>query len=107
MTTAWDRLAKLPARAARDTFTAIATAYNFVGGGSDSNVELVFDNLALGLELETEVEFRGSGPVADVMLDDLSQAPKQGDTLTLNGTVYEVTDVQLDARGNAVLSLSE
>jgi len=107
MATAWDRLAALPAKCARDTFTAIVTTYTFSAGGTDTNVSAVFDNLPEALPLEIETAFSGSLPTLDVILSDLSQAPKQGDTLVLNGTTYEVSDVQLDGLGNALLALVE
>lgn len=56
---------------------------------------------------EMEDVLPGSGSVVRlfVNLPDITPAPQRGDTITLNGNTYAVTEVDVDVFGGATLKL--
>lgn len=65
-----------------------------------------------GIFSETSERFDGTGvpirmdrPNLGVRLSDLGQAPKRGDSVSVRGTAYKVSEIEKDGEGGATLYL--
>jgi hypothetical protein len=87
-----------------DTFPASAT-HTPVVGPEQTGLTVVHDYRWIELVTSENPAVSAQRHVAFVRLADFTTAPVQGDALTVDGTGYEVTDVQADGGGGAVLIL--
>ena len=72
-------------------------------GSAPQRLSGIFANPAMG---EDVVPGQGTAVVRlFVRFVDISPSPKCGDTITINGTAYDVLDVVVDTEGGAILKL--
>jgi Mg/Co/Ni transporter MgtE len=77
--------------------------YSYLNGDPDSEIEAVFDNAFVEVNGVTTQK-----PILkNVRLEDLTSAPVQGDTVTINEIEYTVQDSQLDTFGTTTLILEK
>jgi hypothetical protein len=91
-------LASVANVACRQTFGETATV-------AGETCRAIFDQQYQSIELAGEVPITTTRPVLDVVLDDLTDTPEQGDTVVVNSVTYQVADVQTDGQGGAKLFL--
>jgi hypothetical protein len=93
----WD-LAAAANRAVRQTFGETATV-------AGTSCRAVFDQAHQLVELSGDVPVTTTRPVLDVVLADLPAVPTIGAAVIVDGTTYEIRDVQPDGQGMAKLTL--
>ena len=75
-------------------------------GGSPRPIRVIFDNEYQAAQFaQADAEFESSGPRATCRESEVAEVA-HGDTLTLRGTTYTVTEVHPDGTGLMVLILS-
>ena len=88
-------------------------SYTPAGKSAAALTCISFDPAHEQIEMQGEMPVSAVRPVLDVQLSDFVAAwgagtePKQHDLVTIDGTDYEVTDVQPDGHGAAKLVLVE
>jgi hypothetical protein len=96
----WTAVRDLPIVAARDHFGQ-ATVYTPALTGVPASIEAPFDAAYEEVIVEDGVPITAQRPMLDLRLADLAARPLAGDTYTVAGQTYEVTDVQYDGHGSA------
>ena len=99
----WPAIRELPNLAARETF-GVPVVYTSQGLPA-ATLAAVFDRAATIITTDGEVEVTATQPILDLRLADLSVAPKQGDTLNVDGDDWLVAKVEPDGQGGAKLWL--
>ena len=107
-------LAALAQDACQSVFgTDWTVSYTPAGELAAALVPISFDPAYEQLEMQGQVAVSAIKPVLDVQFADFvtlwgaGTVPAQGDLVTIDGTDYEVTDVQPDGHGAAKLVLVE
>jgi hypothetical protein len=99
----WTNLVEAMHQAALGAFGVPAT-WSQQGGGAASPIVGIIRKPA-----QLEDVFPGSAGSSVVRffvdLNGLSPSPQHGDTMTLNGNVYVIADIEVDIEGGAVLKL--
>lgn len=74
--------------------------------GTPRQIKAIFDESYRELDPQTGATFTSQHPVLGVKLNDLPAAsPRNGDQVTVKGTVYKVIEPQHDGQGGAILRL--
>lgn len=74
-------------------------------GMSDTTLQVIFDNNFTAIDPQTGMEVMTTQPMIGIKLDDLPREPFRGDTISLNGISYKITEYHPDSEGMAKLLL--
>jgi len=75
--------------------------------GGDYRMVAVFDRNFQQVDPDTEVVIASNIPALGVNLNNMFEAPEQGDMVDIKGELFRVTDSQEDGQGGATLIMQK